>query len=411
MKNKNSMLQLLSATLIILFTLSACNEYNEPGIIYDADVSAYPASPVITGVAPSDSLIAGVREVTINGTDFPTDTSLIHVFFGSQRAIIKSASSTSLVVHRPPNSGSLMVKVEVPAALGIPKVPYKIEIPMEKFGVFNTITRGFFVMEVDKDDYLWIGSRRYIYKVTPDGLYPNIFMTDALLKSPFVEPTDLRFGPGGLLYVALKGSKIIYTINPQDATQGPVTYATFPNNAEKMDFDQNGNLFAGKANGLYLVDNATKTVTATGHYGNNFPIVDIRIFNHYVYVASDSCISKTIINADGSLGSSDELVVDIFNNPALSQCAINSFSIAADGTIYLGLKNHPDYSIFVLGSDGSVTPFYTDNILPKKVEQMFWGNGRHLFLFNGKGQATDSSRSVNRMGLDKNGAPYLGRTL
>jgi hypothetical protein len=411
MKNKNSMLQLLSGTLIILFALSACNEYNEPGIIYNSDVSAYTASPTITGISPADSMMAGIREVTITGQNFATDTSLMRVYFGSQKAIVKSATPTSLVVYRPQISGNLMVKVEIPTALGIPRVPYKVEAPVVRFGVFAILTRGFFVMEMDRNDYVWIGSSRTLYKVTPDGLYPSIFMGNTILKPPFAEPTDMRFGPGGLLYVAVKSSKIIYTINTTDSTQAPGTYVTFPNNVEKMDFDQNGNLFAGKANGLFRVDNATKAVTATGHYINNFSFVDIHIFNHYVYVASGTSISKTIINADGSLGSSDELVVDILNNPAVSQCTINSFSIAADGTIYLALKGHPDYSVFVLGSDGSVTPFYTDNILPKKVDQMFWGNGRYLFLFEGKGQTTDATRSVNKMGLDKNGAPYLGRTL
>jgi hypothetical protein len=411
MKNKNSIIQLLSITLVILFALSACNEYNEPGIIYNSEPSGYPATPVITSVSPADSMVAGVRFLTITGQNFSTDTSLLRVYVGSQKAIIQSATPTSLVVHRPPNSGSVMVKVEIPTALGIPMVPYRVQVPMVKFGLFATIARAFFCMEMDRYDNVWIGSRRYIYKVTPDGFYTTIFMKDDLLKSALAEPTDFRFGPGGLLYMAFKATKIIYTVNPADGTQGPAVYATFPNNAEKMDFDENGNLFAGKANGLYRVDNATKEVSATGHYINNFPIVDIRVFNHYVYVASDSCISKTIINADGSLGSSDELVVDIFNNPAVHQCSINSFTIAADGTVYVALKGHPDYSIFVVGNDGSVTPFYADNILPKKTEQLFWSNGRQLFLFNGKSMTSDTARSLNRMGLDRDGAPYLGRTL
>jgi hypothetical protein len=375
-------------------------------------VSTYPASPIITGISPADSMVAGIREVTITGQNFVTDTSLMSVFFGSQKAIIKSATPSSLVIHRPSISGSIVVKIEIPTALGIPTIPYKVQVPMVKFGFFELIARAFYVMEMDRYDNVWIGSRRYIYKVTPDGFNTTIFMKDNLIKSALAEPTDMRFGPGGLLYMAFKATKIIYTVNPADDTQGPATYVTFPNNAEKMDFDQNGNLFAGKADGLYRVDNITKEVTATGHYKNNYPIVDIRVFNHYVYVASDSCISKTIINADGSLGSSDELVVDVFNNPAVHQCSINSFTIAADGTIYLGLKGHPDYSIFVLENDGSVTPFYFDNnILPNKVEQMFWSNGRQLFLFNGKAQTSDAARSVNKMGIDKNGAPYLGRTL
>lgn len=412
MKNKKSVYHLLTATVIILFSISACNEYNEPGIIYTPDVSSYPVNPIITSISPSDSMIAGIREFTIAGQNFTTNTDSLHVFFGSQQAMIKTATPTSLVVYRPPNSGNLVVKVEIPAALGIPKVPYKVEVPIVKFGDFKLFARAFYAMEIDKNEYLWIGSARYLYKVTPDGLYTTTFMKND--KSAFNEPTDLRFGPSGLLYIALKNQKIIYSINPEDSTQAPVAYATFPNNAEKMDFDENGNLFAGKANGLYRVDHVTKAVTATGHYINNFTIVDIHIFNHYVYVASGSRISKTIINTDGSLGSTDELVVDILSNPAVSQCTISSFSIAVDGTVctvYLCLKNHPQYSIFVLENDGSVTPFYVEDILPQRVDQMFWGNGRYLFLNKGMGQANDLLRGVYKMGLDKNGAPYLGRTL
>jgi hypothetical protein len=412
MKNEKTAYKLVVLTiLLILCLVSACNYFNEPPVIYDPN-QKYPVDPVVSSISPQDSAVAGVREITVSGTNFITNFDSINLYFGSQISILKSATSTELVAYRPPNYGdSLIVKVEIPSRLGIARIyHYKLEQPVIKWGDFSKIARAFYAMEMDNQGRGWLSSHRYIYKLSADGLYASLFMKDDLLKTAFNEPTECKIGPGGLLYLETKSNKTVYYINPNDSTQAPGTYAVLPNNAEKMDFDENGNLFTGKSNGLYRVDTGGN-VTATGRYTTNFTFVAIRVFNQFVYVASTKSIYKTLINPDGTLDTGEELVVSITDAPGLSACTINSFDFATDGTLYLCLQNHPQYSIFILENDGSISPFYHDNILPKGVDQIFWGNGRYLFLNKGKGETTDSLRGVYRMGLNKDGAPYYGRDL
>jgi hypothetical protein len=411
MKKEKSLYYLCILTIFVLGLVNACNKFDKPTSIYDPN-KVYPGDAVIESISPPDSAVAGVREITIDGKNFITNLDSISVYFDSEQAIIKSATVDRLVVHRPPNYGdSLVVKVTIPTRLGIARVPgYKLEQPMIKYGDFRLISRAFYAMEMDNQNQIWISGPRYLFYLTADGLYTKTFMRDDLLRPAFNEPTDIKLGPQGLLYFATRNNRAVYTINPFDSTQAPVTYASFPNVVEKIDFDQNGNIFGGKSNGLYRVDTA-RTVTPTGHHTSGFSMVEVRVFDDHVYAANNKRIYRTLINPDGTLDTADVLLVDINSSPSLSSCTISSFNLAEDGTVYICLQNHPQYSIFALENDGSVLPFYTDNILPEEVDQIFWDNGRYMYLNQGKGEAADTSRGLYRVGMDKNGAPYLGRSL
>jgi hypothetical protein len=102
-------------------------------------------------------------------------------------------------------------------------------------------------------------------------------------------------------------------------------------------------------------------------------------------------------------------------NSGLNNCYISSFAIDEFGNIYMCLRNHQKYSLFVREADGSVTPFYTDeNILPNTVEKLIWGNSRYLYLSSSSLHAlgstlTDAPGRIYRMAMDRNGAPYQGR--
>jgi hypothetical protein len=273
-------------------------------------------------------------------------------------------------------------------------------------------------MEIDNQDRLWISARRYIYTVSSDGLYVTLYKNDKMgLGSKYSEFTDMRYGGGGYLYFVLGNQKDIYRINTtscscENDSLPPEVYCTLPGNISKMDFNDNGNIYTGKNTGLYLVD-AAKNITATGLY-SGFTLVDIHIYDDYVYVADATRVYKSAIQGDGSLAG-QELLVDLTVLPEdiyeVSTCKILSFSIDINGKIYLCLDNHPQYSVFCLEDEGTVTPFYIDNILPQGVEQLIWGNSRYLFLNRGMGVSVDSLRGVHRMGMMNDGAPYLGRDL
>src|SRR5690606_36936557 len=170
----------------------SCSEYEEPGLINNPD-KTYPANPVITSIEPADAAVAGVREITINGQNFAEGNASNWVFFGTQNAIIKSVSPNKIVVYRPTNAGnSLTVKVVNPDALGFSRIDgYDIEVPVVQFGDYSRYNYNLTAVEADNQEYLYVASRRIIYRVPPDGIEIEEL---ARLGSTFAEITDLKFG-------------------------------------------------------------------------------------------------------------------------------------------------------------------------------------------------------------------------
>jgi hypothetical protein len=403
MKKKKLLYQFIFVSLI-MFLLSSCTHFDEPGLINQPD-QTYSENPVITGITPSDSAVAGVREIIIAGQNFSIDGKDTNwVYIGGKAAEIKSVSSSQLVVYRPVIFGnSLDINVVIPSALSIAKVlKYKIEEPVIEFSDFSYQHYTLTAFDVDNQENIYVGTHRALLKLAPNGIDLNEIAGSSTLGSAFNTFTDMKFGPGGYLY-ALVGRKDIYRLDP--ATGENNSYVTLPNNSDKLDFDANQNIYTGRRDGI-LVVNSDKTITSTGKY-DNIPIVEIRVLNGYLYTASASTLWKNqILDDKGSLGD-DETVVDISSIPSLSNCEISSFNMDNQGTVFLCLKNHPQYSIFVLENDGSVTPFYKADILPQSVDQIIYGSGRYMYLSRGL-MVADSVRFY-RMGMEHNGAPYLGR--
>jgi hypothetical protein len=173
-----------------------------------------------------------------------------------------------------------------------------------------------------------------------------------------------------------------------------------------MDFNTNGNIYAGKTNQLYLVKTDT-SVTPVGDY-SGITFIEIRVINGYVYVADSTSLYRSAINPDGTLGNKEGLF-NVTTPVNLSPRRISSFNIATDGKIYLSLMSDPKYSVFIL-ENGTIIPFYMESILPFTVDQMIWGNGRYLYLSRGK-SLTSTFVRFYRIGMGKNGAPYNGRNL
>jgi len=392
--------------LITFFVLSfvfACTKYEEPGLINDPN-KTYSKSPVVTGVIPKDSAIAGVREIIISGTDFATgggDTTWVYI--GGKPAKIKSISSDRIVIYRPALADDkygkpIHISVLNPNALGTAKITnYKLEQPVIRYGNFSNYIYNLFAVEVDRQENLFIATRRYVLKF--DG---REITQSPQLTNDFARITDLKFGPGGYLYIPVDKADI-YRMDV--STWKTEKYVTLPNVTSRIDFDEKGNLYTAKANGIYVV-NPDKNIISTQKL-NGITIVELRVYNGFVYAASSSALYKIpILDSKGNLGE-PQLVIDIKSYPEFSNCDLSSFTISNDGSIYLCLKNHPSYSIFVLEKDNTITPFYVDNILPQRVDQIIWGNSRFVYL--NRGTLLKDSVRVYKMGMDKNGAPYLGR--
>jgi len=437
--------------ILTLFFLCACNHFDAPTEVWDPN-KPFPESPYILNVIPADIAVAGVREITIIGQNFSTNPDSFFVSFGIQPLTIKSisvsATMDTLVISRPAVFGFNDISVMYPATDSIVKYPYTIENPITPDAVVSTIFSGdLLIMEADKGDTIWIAGMPksgaklgHIYKLLPDGVTMTVFKDTSYLvpkisgkASVFTYPfADLKIGPGGFLYATFvlpssAAASSIYCMYPDSTT--PKIYATLSaNNAEKFDFDDNGNIYIGKSNGLFLIKPGG-TNSSVGDYTGTNTFGDIRVIkdannDKFVYALYGSTTAanqkftqlyRSPINNDGTIDNK-QLIYDISADTAFSGCTISSFTVKSDGTVLLSLytssavNGNQNYSLFMLENNGSLTPYYEDNtILPVGIDQLIWGSGRYLYL--SKGKTNTSSTRFFRMGMEQNGAPYLGRNL
>jgi hypothetical protein len=426
MKRKNILYFIFGLFILALVVLSACNDFKTSPTMWDPNKS-YPTGSVITGVSPANSAIAGVREISIIGK-FSSKLDSNWIYFGSEQAIIKrmSAAADTLVVYRPVISGALTINAVIVQADSAGKFSYNLESPIRSSDMTGIPTGIVGVMEANKNgtvggDTIWIASTGYVTMLLPNGidlipykdtsyLKPKINNKNADFSKAF---SDMKFGPHGFLYATFVGSKYLYQLDPASVT--PVVYTTFSAayNSSVFDFNSNGDIyFNGLKSGLFLVKQGSTTPVAVGvadYTGTTF--AGIRVYNGYVYgvAPSSTILFRSPINPDGTVGSK-ETVVNIAADTSLTGCTISSFNFASDGTVLVSLLGNANYSLYIL-ENGSLSPYYHNNILPTGINQLIWGGGRYLYL------RVSSATQLYRMGMAKEdntpllGAPYLGRGL
>ncbi len=91
------------------------------------------AQPVITGVSPSAGALG--TNVTITGTGFGATPLSNAVFFGSVRATVAAASTTTLTVIVPPGINARLLSVTYNGLTGYSAMPFDVSFPFG--GVFN----------------------------------------------------------------------------------------------------------------------------------------------------------------------------------------------------------------------------------------------------------------------------------
>ncbi|MGD0591660.1 MAG: hypothetical protein ABSA44_12825 [Bacteroidota bacterium] len=410
--------------ILMLVVLSACNNFSTPPTMWDPNRS-YATGSVITGVLPANSALAGVREISIIGK-FSSKLDSNWIYFGSEQAIIKrmSAAADTLVVYRPVISGALTINAVILQADSVGKFSYNLESPISSSDLTGIPTGIVGVMEANKNgtaggDTLWIASTGYITMLKPNGidLIPykdtSYFKTKINNKATdFVKAfSDMKFGPHGFLYATFAGSKSIYQLDTASAT--PIAYVTFSAaySSSVFDFNSNGDIyFNGSKSGLILIKQGSTTPVVVGsadYAGTTF--VGIRIYNGYVYAADATSLFRSPINPDGTVGSKQP-VVNIAADTSLRGCTVSSFNFASDGTVLVSLLGNANYSLYIL-ENGSLLPYYYNNILPTGISQLIWGGGRYLYL------RSSTATSLYKIGMAKEdntpllGAPYLGRNL
>ncbi|RPI05652.1 MAG: hypothetical protein EHM64_05775 [Ignavibacteriae bacterium] len=430
MKRKDLRYIMFSVALSSMVLLSGCNKYDTPPTIWNPGAS-YATGASIASVTPANTAVAGVREITVLGK-FADSLNSNWIYIGSQTAMVKKfskgAAIDTLVLYRPPVTGTVEIKIVVPNADSIAKVPYTLESPSTPFDISGiNITGTPCFMDLDKNGTIWIAYRGYIYRESPDGLgLPAQYKDTSYLKprirnaaSAFSRDfADMKFGPGGFMYATFVSINNIYCMHPDSAT--PYVYATLAaNQTQFFDFDDNGNIYTGKSAGIFLVRPAVpRTATAVGDYSGQ--LVEVRVIKEasgdkYVYVATTSTLYKSKINSDGTL--QPKVTVTDVNVGGVAGNDIRSFNVDAAGNIYFSLRSSTTqvYSLYIRESNGQISPYYMDNIvrdnvLTSGIDRLIWGNDRSLYLNRATTGLVASTR-LFKVGMLNNGAPYLGRGL
>ncbi|MFH1196220.1 MAG: IPT/TIG domain-containing protein [bacterium] len=402
MKNKIIIKILLVLVLPVLLLMNACTKFDEPAQINDPTIT-YSASPTITSVNPSGAAAAGVREIEIIGSNFAVNNDDTNwVFVGGSPAKIKSVTSDKITIYRPKLEDtkygtSVNISVTIPTSLSVANLAdFQIESPIQAYGDFSSKSGDLTAFEVDGQENMYVGLRKAIFKF--DGLD----VTSANLSNDYTAISDIKAHNDGWLYIA-GGKTNLMRLDP--ATWTSEVYVALPAAVSKLDFDANGNIFALTANGICFI-NTDKVVTSTTQYAG-VELKEIRVISGNLYVATtDAVLKHEILDNSGTLGEA-VTVVDVKSKPGFAETALNSFTIAADGTILLVILNYTGYSVFVVEGDGSIAPYYQESIIPDNIENVIWGTGKNIYLLRGS-QPRDVAR-VFQMGMNKLGAPYLGR--
>lgn len=413
----------LKRVLVIILTglaivISGCEKSATPSLYVDDEPADRP-DPVVTGVEPADTWLAGVGTVTISGSNFSTDPAENQVFFGKDQATVISATANQLVVSTPNVvADSLDLKVAVNGAyLFSNAIPYSLKLAIEPIGQYGNLSEDLNGMAVDVNDNMYISvviaPTGRIHQFSPDGQKDAEFATN-----PFLFGINMRVGEGNFLYF-VRRNRNLYRFNLD--TKTPEIYRNqLPNNEFDFDFDAAGNIYiGGSGDALALVNASDKSIETVADYtGTN--LRSVRLYNGYVYVAGEQGGSQKVwrnkINAVNNLDPAEEmfdLTTELGEN-----IVINNMEIAADGDIYLATDMQDP--ILIVHPDGSHEPLYPGLWLPTGAidvvgaNDMVWGNGNIMYvtrihtIIDNNGDPK-SVQNVVKVNILKPGATYNGR--
>jgi len=304
-------------------------------------------------------------------------------------------------------------------------IAYAMELPGTVVGNYSAMP-SLLAVELDNQENIYTTSARTVYETDFAGVTQTTLINMAEFGGPTVTEytyiTAMSFGPGAYgrnLFIAdgLNHISRICVLDTIWNANRPVKLPV-PGVVSQLDFDEKGNIYTAGNGNLYFADSSVgmgtaPTFTAISGYPPiaNMNLIKIRVVkesgNQYLYVADPTHVWKSQVMGVGS-SFNGTLLVDLSTHPELSGCTISSFEIDENSSIFLCLKNSPKYSLFICENNGSVTPFYSDpRILPNTVDKLMWGNSKYLYLIS---SSLSGAGKIYRMTLDRNGAPYQGRT-
>ncbi|MDP3581808.1 MAG: IPT/TIG domain-containing protein [Ignavibacteria bacterium] len=398
------LIQYFSLVLIIASTalLSSCNQEAAPSLYQIEDKGATPA---ITSILPDKEALAGVTEITINGSNFSSLKENNFVYFGTAKATVLQASASQLVVKAPAKiANDLDTKIAVQGIENFSNVvKYNL---LEAVGIYFAFTKAIDVpmtVATDKNENVYIYLKdKGIKKITTDGKISDYAPKGA--ESFFF---DMKFGPNNILY----GTRNLRAVFQIEEGKAGATYVTFPTGTAivAIDFDANKNMWAAGSGGSLFSVTPAKVVTA---FAIDYSVSAVRVYNGYVYVAGKKDVEEAIyrykINSETSLGNKEKYF-DIGAKYGLGKVNVGALAFSDVGDLILGTDQAN--ALIVINSAGNASDLYTGLISPS-VRSIAWGTKKNLFYIRDYSETISTgSQSINylmRVDMQKLSAPYYG---
>ena len=407
--SKSFIFYLILSTASLIY-LCGCSNEEVPSLYDESSPGSTGATPQINSVEPPSTAIAAVTPITITGSNFLSDTSLVNVYFGDQAAKVIAASSTQLTVISPNISGSLKIKISTSVSVPFSNTYEYVLQPaaVDFYPDSKDETNKPFSIIIDKIENIYSSNSGLgVVKITPDSV-----STLYSVRSGETYFTHMRFGPGGELFAA-RGLQAVFTIPDGGGVKNSPWVVLSPNTIKisQIEFDPMGNLWAAGNNAEIYRLKPDKNYSA---FPFDYNVTAMRTFidngNLYLYLAANQNTNTTImripIDTNGDLGS-PQTFFDFSANYG-SGFAVNDLTFAADGEMFLA-TDLPSPIVYVK-PDKSTGLLYNGILLNSPALSLAWGNEN--FLYYVREQINDANdlmlipQTIVKLNLLKPGAPY-----
>ena len=395
-------------TILLFLIIVSCEDPNYPDSVWDED-DAGNATPSISSVEPASGAFAGIDTITITGQNFSDIESKNLVYFNSMLGTVISATTTGLQVVTPNLvSDSVQIRVAVEGAFifGDYGNLYSLTAAVLDYGPFDQFT-DIYSLDLDREENLIVsmdGSPNAEFWIVDTNQDSSVW-SGSLAKG-----SGMKLGPTGSVYF-VNYQRYLYKDEQGTPKENTEIFKRLNGNATDLDFDSNGNLYAGGTGStIDVVDiNDDGGLTSGVMEAKNLDTLDVislRVFNNFVYVLTTTITSNQaiyklpILDDSGSLGDL-ELVFD-WSAYSNSESTALCFTLSETGDIFVGSDSETEPLTYI--TDGSGSGFYS-SILTAPISYMAWGNFQYLYLIN----RTDETKRVQRVDTRMNGADYYGR--
>jgi len=385
------------ATLGLLL-LGGCSEPESPGL-YDPVKEQLP-TPTITSISPAGNAFAGMDTIVINGTNFSSVLTDNIVYFNASPATLLSTAPTQITLRAPlVTIDSIGVRVAIKGAVQFSNTyQYGLVAGARTFGDL-TATEISASLAADAAGNIYTMTKGGMFRFTPAG----VRSTYAPGIAGVTLWSGVKVGPAGSMYAA-RNFRVIYRFDPGGGTAPAVWVSAFPSGTYiyDLDFDRDGNVWAGgNATSIFKVD-ASKTITAFPFVGQ---VRSVRVFNDYLYFAARVESVEKIWRAPitgGVLGTPEAYFDFAAAFPGKTPLAI---TFSSDGVLYIGTDT--EAGLVIVKTDKSFTaPFGTYKALfGTGLGFLVWGSTNDLYA------STVEGALLKFLIRGKTSAPYYGSTL